>query len=95
MEPAVRSVSGPAIWGVAEILQVVGVVGLVAVLVGYGIVAMRSGEGDPREDPSLRELTAARRRRRKPWTLDDPDEQRERDKHWGPVGGPPGGDGSG
>ncbi|MDE0001707.1 MAG: hypothetical protein OXQ29_03315 [Rhodospirillaceae bacterium] len=67
---------------------------MVAVLMGFGIVAMRSGEGDPRKDPSLRELTAARRRRLKPWTLDDPDEQTERDRHWGPVGGPSGGDGS-
>ena len=65
MEPAIRSVSGPAIWGVAEILQVVGLIGLVVVLVGTGIVAMRSCEGDPRKDPSFRGLTAARHRRRR------------------------------
>ena len=87
MEPAIRSVSGPEAWRVAEVAQVIGVAVLVVVLVSLIVYGLRS-ESDPRRDSYL----AAQKRARRGVATDDEIEYLER---FNMPSGPGGGDGSG
>ena len=89
MEPAIRSVSGPEVWGFAEVAQVIGVIALVLLLVSLIVYGLRS-ESDPRHDVDPGKMAALRRVRRRLVADDDG----ERDGLWRPTGGPSGGDGS-
>ena len=90
MEPAIRSVSGPEAWGLAEILQFVGVVGVFAGFVAVGILAFRSAS-DSRDDPDVKALNRWRHRRGTAGVFDDPDDEAQRDKLAGPTTGVDGG----
>ncbi len=90
MEPAIRSVSGPEAWGLAEILQFVGVVGIFAGLIALGVLAFRSASDSP-DDPDVKALNRWRHRRGKPGVVGDPDDEAQRDRLLGPISGVDGG----
>ena len=90
MEPAIRSVSGPEAWGLAEILQFVGVFGIFAGFVALGVLAFRSAS-DSRDDPKVKALNHWRHRRGKAGVFNDPDDEAHRDKLSGPISGVDGG----
>ena len=90
MEPGVRSVSGPEAWGLAEVLQVVGVAGVFVFLLALGVLAFRSAS-DPKDDPDAKALSRWRRRRGTAGVLDDPEDEAYRDRLRGPISGVDGG----
>ena len=90
MEPAIRSVSGPEVWGFAEVAQVVGIIAIVLALVSLIFYGLRS-VADPHNAVDPGKMAALRRVRRRLVADDDG----ERDGLWRPTGGPSGGDGSG
>ena len=90
MGPAIHSVTGPT-WGIADLLQIAGIMGVLACVVLVVVLLGRATRHDVRRD--LHRLHAWRAKR--PGVVDDDEDRVTIDRLWRPLGGgPAGGDGS-